>query len=136
MWGYVFIHTPEYSIRKPKKFIKLAPRCKVALGAWRSVRVPESLVVSSAFSTPGKAKKGDGIVAAAAAKNQGRLLLFLYLRLRCILFVCFSQGLFPMLVFRSATAAGCTHASMIADIVSKHKAPVSGGGRVLGNSCV
>ena len=39
-----------------------------------------------------------------------------------------------MLVVRLATAAGCTHASMIADIVSKHKAPVSGGGSVLGNS--
>jgi len=73
VWGYVFIHTPECSTRKAKKFLFLAPRCKTALGAWRAVRVPESLIVSSAFSTPSKAKRGDGIVAAAAAKNQGRL---------------------------------------------------------------
>ena len=92
MWGYVFIHTPECSIRKPKKFIKLAPRCKVALGAWRSVRVPESLVVSSAFSTPGKAKKGDGIVAAAAAKNQDRLGLGFGFALVLSLGLCLSLG--------------------------------------------
>jgi len=72
VWGYVFIHTPECSTRKAKKILFLAPRCKTALGAWRTVRVPESLIVSSTLSTPSKAKRGDGIVAAAAAKNQGR----------------------------------------------------------------
>ena len=38
--------------------------------------------------------------------TRGMLFLFLYLGLRGILLVCLGQGLFPVLVFRSATAAG------------------------------
>ena len=41
--------------------------------------------------------------------TRGMLFLFFYLGPRGIFFVCLGQGLFPVLVFRSATAAGRAH---------------------------